>query len=100
MNNKTYMDDEYRLRKLLDFLYDEVRSAGGDGDAMLYLSYFDFDWVMEIVMHWNANLEHRWNFMRDGDIMTLYDNQEGIIITKDKNVYDNRPDWQQISIEW
>ena len=90
-NNKEH------LLKLIDWLYQEVISAGGDGDALWYSKYFDVKDILKLVEEYNETLRYKWkvSFDEDRKLISWEDGQEGILITNNREIYLNAPEWQQ-----
>src|ERR1035441_4643591 len=88
-NNKEH------ILKLIDLLYYECLSAGGDGDALWYSKYYDVNDILPLIKEYNDSKKFPWTIMTAADTIYWGDNQEWISITNDKNVYDKSPDWMQ-----
>lgn len=81
--------------KLIDWLFNEVISAGGDGDGLWYSTYYDVKSILPLVEEYNNKLEYKWTVELKEDSKTIYwhDNQEGITITNNEDTYKSRPNW-------
>lgn len=92
-------DTKTHLLKLIDFLYEEVRSASGDGDAIWYSIFYDIKEIFPIIEEFNSKQKYPWSNLElyDDDI-SWWNGQESILITNDKAKFDNRPNWQQCSV--
>ena len=90
-------DTKTHLLNLIDWLYKEVISSGGDGDALWYSKYYDVKDILILVKEYNESLKFKWQISFDEaqQLISLYDNQESILITNNKDIYDSRPSWQQ-----
>ena len=53
--------DRTHLLKLIDLLYQEVRSVGGDGDALWYSRYYDVKSILSLIEEYNNSSEYKWN---------------------------------------
>jgi hypothetical protein len=98
-------NDEEHLENLLRWLIDEVMSAGGDGDAIWHSKYRTIDELLPFVAKINKELNLKWtikiNETPDGNAyLSWHNGQEALIITNSKKMWDNRPSWQQCSIDW
>jgi len=91
------------LITLLKWLVHEVKSAGGDGDAIWHSNFYSIHAILPLVEELNKDIG--WNI----DLVKLPSeeehiwwgaNQEGVIITNDIRLWVNRPSWQQCSIQY
>ena len=89
------------ITTLLKWLVYEVKSACGDGDAIWYSQYYDINAILPLVEEINKDI--KWNV----DLVEIPygkryiswgENQEGMIITNDERMWNDRPSWQQCSI--
>lgn len=90
-------DDKLHLTKLAEWLIRDVQSAGGDGDGLWYsenYSVSDIHTVIEPILpkHWKAS----WSI----DTVYYGCGQEWLMITNNKELYENAPAWQQILIKY
>ncbi len=104
MNYCKIDDNIPHMNRLIKWLVDEVTSAGGDGDAIWYSKYYK---LSDIQSHIENNRDEigipKWwtiSYSDDQSCLNIWDDQEGLIITNSKDVFDNRPSWQQCSIVW
>jgi hypothetical protein len=96
--NKIKPNKEHIL-KLIDFLFNEVISSGGDGDALWYSHYYELDDIKPLLEEYNSKHNLNWEIKHDAlDILNWGKDQEWITITTDKKVADFAPDWAQIKI--
>ena len=100
MNNYCNIEDRDRdhIKNLITWLYDEVISAGGDGDALWYSQYFHVDEILPIVEELNA--EFKWNIKKEADYISIGKNQEGMLITNNDKHWNEAPIWQQVKIHY
>lgn len=95
-------DNETRehLLNLIRWLYAEVCSAGGDGDAIWYSKHYWVNDIFEIAKDFNDTLDFKWNISLDAENKRInwYYDQSEILITNNQKDFDSRPDWQQCSI--
>lgn len=86
------------LTRLLDWLFDEISSAGGDGDAAWILCFYDLVDVRTFIVEWlknNAMLDWKCSEIKD-DHFTVGRHQECLLVTTDtKHV----PPWSQCTVE-
>lgn len=82
------------LYKLVDYLFDEVMSAGGDGDAWLIISPDDYDECIQIAKKLNEIFKWPYNVREISELETIFSQgQEALTITKDPNY--EIPIWAQ-----
>lgn len=97
------IDEESRphLLKLIDFIYNEVGRAGGDGDALWYSRFYEIKDIKALVEEYNEKTRFPWEVKTDGD-NTLHwgTNQEWVIITNNEEEYNLAPGWIQIKIRY
>lgn len=93
------IDDERKshLLGLLNWLVKEVRSAGGDGDALWYSRYYNVNDILSLVKEVNDTFSHKWVIeFNENDKSILWGiDQEWIIITNNESDYKSAPSWQQ-----
>jgi hypothetical protein len=93
-------DQKKHLLKLIDFLYYEVLSAGGDGDALWYSKYYPVKDILPLIEEYNSKLKFKWEIKGDDKNIYWGESQEGMIITNDEEVYKKSPSWQQCLIKY
>ena len=93
MNNKEH------VKEMVKWLIDEVLASGGDGDGIWYSKYFNVDEIETLIKE-NNLLPDFWKMEKKEDGLRIGDNQEWLFITNNKNSFDNRPEWQQVSLVW
>ena len=91
------------IKTLLKWLFDEVVSAGGDGDAIWYSQFYSIENILEVVKEINNELKWKWevDILENSDKETYIlwgEGQEAIIITNNEKMWKKRPSWQQCSI--
>ncbi len=85
--------------KLIDLLYNEVISAGGDGDALWYTRFFDLNEIKTIVKEYNDTNNIKWQINEDRPgTFTWGKGEEAAIFTDDINEFNSSPDWIQMKI--
>lgn len=96
--------DEYfnraHLHNLIKWMHTEVCSAGGDGDAIWYSRHYWINDIFELVKGFNDCRNFKWDVMLDTENKRIHwcHGQSSILITNNKEDFDNRPSWQQCSI--
>lgn len=92
--------DDRHLFNLIKWLIEEVRSMGGDGDGIWYTRNYHIDYIYNFIKE-NNLLPSYWNIeIENNSYLYLGENQESLIITDDKKLFNSRPSWQQVAIEW
>ena len=74
------------LNKLIDFLYHQVMSSGGDGDATWVSKYYNVEkQILPFLEKYNSQLKYPWKieFNKDKNEILWGDNQEWVYITND-----------------
>jgi len=91
--------DTVHVLKIIDILYNDCISAGGDGDALWYLRDYTIDEILPLVEEYNSKLEYPFEIeITDGDIH-WGQNQEWIIITPNRKTYNTAPTWMQFVLK-
>ena len=95
------MSDQQKqiVLKLLDYLYHEVISSGGDGDALWYSKYYKISEILPLVHEYNKTLSFPWEVRIIDNCIEWGDYQEWVTITNDEEMYKNSPTWQQCLIK-
>jgi hypothetical protein len=93
-----YLDEREHLLYLIKWIYAEVIRSGGDGDALWYSKYYDVNDLFILIKEFNDTLRFKWEVNLDNHRITWGHGQEWIIVTNDKCLFENRPDWQQLTI--
>lgn len=89
------------IKHLIDFLYKEVLSAGGDGDALWYSKYFTLEELMECFQEYDDDNAVGWRFEDvTDDTFNWGIDQEWITVTTSSKLFIEGPDWQQIKIQY
>lgn len=94
---KIKSENSQHIKNLIKWLFEEVHSAGGDGDGIWYSKYFN---VLDIEEFINSEslLPKYWNFKIDNHRLVYSHHQECLIITNNEDDFTNRPPWQQVAI--
>lgn len=94
MFSEDFMDKTH-LVKIIDLLYKECISAGGDGDALWYSKYYQINTLLPLVEEYNNDLNYPFEIIMRDNSIHWGKGQEWIIITNDESVYNNCPKWAQ-----
>lgn len=93
------MDKEH-VTKIIDVLYNECMSAGGDGDALWYAKYYKIEDILEIVKEYNSKLPSPMEIeLKNDNTIHWGIGQEWITITTDEQMYKNAPEWSQFVLK-
>ena len=100
-----YLDecDKKHMKKLLLWLFEESRSAGGDGDGLWYSQNYNVKDILPVVQEVNAELGNPWKVHYSEEGKTIFWNgppEEWIEITNDRLKWHDAPDWQQVMVRW
>jgi hypothetical protein len=89
--------DKEHLLKLIDWLYQEVKRSGGDGDALWYSRFYDIKDILVLVNEYNDKLKYKWTVELDQNrnLISWGSNQEYVMITNTEEYYKTSPSWQQ-----
>lgn len=95
-------EQKQHLLKLVDFLYLEVISSGGDGDALWYSKHYDIKDILPLIQEYNSNLKFKWlvEYDEGRKLISWWYDQECCLITNNEEIYKNAPSWQQILINY
>lgn len=98
-------DTKQRIFKLLECLYDEVMSAGGDGDGLWCSRFYDINDIFPIVEEFNNSQKYPWKITKEDDndgtyILLTGHIQDYIIITNSEEKFLCPPEWQQIVVRY
>lgn len=94
-------DDEH-FRNICKWIVAEVMSAGGDGDAMWHSKYYDAKEICEYIVSAHIGKFPFTEYSKIESCEETYilskEPETSIIITNNKEVFDSRPSWQQVSL--
>ena len=86
------------IKNIYNWLLLEVLSSGGDGDGIWYSRFYN---VNDIINLLKDETDKFWNIKKESEeTYLIYNNQESLLITNNKNTFDNRPKEQQVSLEY
>ncbi len=90
-----------RLMSLIDFLYHECLSSGGDGDAFWYSRFYSVDDIKPLIEEYNSKIRFPWKIYFDKEKQRIDwgKDQEWVIITNDEEMYKSVPNWIQAVIK-
>lgn len=87
------------LLKLIDWLFDEIVSAGGDGDAYWYSRYYSVKDLFVLVEEYiKKDKSFSWNLELKDDKISCWRDQECLVITNKESDYLSFPTWGQVKI--
>jgi hypothetical protein len=98
MSDYSNIDDQNKehLKNLLNWILNEVISAGGDGYALWYSRFYNIDEIFPIVEECN---KYEWKIEKHPDRIFWWKDQEGITITNNEQHWNDAPSWQQVMIK-
>ena len=87
---------------LIDFLYHECKSSGGDGDAFWYSRFYDIEDIEVLVEEYNSKLPRPWKILysKEKGRIDWGNDQEWINITNDEELYKTVENWIQAIIRY
>ena len=88
------------VEALILWLFDEVKSASGDGDGLWYSEVYNVEDLYPIVVELNSKLSHPSEVEIKGCTISWFYEQECLHITNDEQMYKNHPSWQQVVIKY
>ena len=99
--NKNWTSEETsnkHLSNLIEWLFTEVISAGGDGDGLWYSTIYTVGEIKNYVEDNNLIPKGWTTRMHDDRTVCFEKGQECLIVTNNEEVFNNRPSWQQVSL--
>lgn len=85
------------VRNILNVLYTDCISAGGDGDAFWYVRLYNLNDIFELIKEYNQTLAFPFATVElKDDGIHWGENQEWIFITDKEDIYSNSPSWLQL----
>lgn len=97
------IDEETKehLLKLIDWIYNEIRSAGGDGDCLWYSRFYNVQDILVLVEEYNNKLKFKWeiNFDKNKGEIGWGIGQQWATITNNEETYNFAPSWVQCKIK-
>jgi hypothetical protein len=94
------MESREHLMKLIDLIYNEVLSAGGDGDALWYSRFYDINDIYPLIKEYNDKTPFPWAIELKDKTINWGQGQEWAMITNDEDFYNMFPEWCQMKIRY
>lgn len=91
--------DNNHINKIIDLLYHEVMSAGGDGDAIWYSKYYKVKDLLPLVKEYNSKLKWPWGIVEKETSIFWGLEQEWVIITNNESMFTDAPSWTQFLLK-
>lgn len=86
-----------KIEKIIELLFEECMGAGGDGDAFWYSKFYNVKDILPFVEKYNLEKQDSFFTIEFGDDRIIcHNNQECVIITNNKEEYENLPSWAQM----
>ena len=79
--------------KIIDLLYSSVVSEGGDGDALWLSKHTPLKDIIPMLEKYNIDHNTGWKISIGWEHINWGDNQEWVIITDSRDIYDEQQDW-------
>lgn len=79
--------DHTDILSILKFLHQKTIEDGGDGEAVWLTKFYELKDISYIIEH--ENIEPTWKIEINENYIRWFDDQEGIIITNNKNLYNS-----------
>ena len=96
MNYCNASNNKEHLMDLIEWIYKEAMSSGGDGDFLWYSRYYNTKDLFPLVKEFNNSLKFKMETLSiNNGTIDWSSGQTNITITNDKVLYDNAPSWQQ-----
>ena len=93
-----YCETKQHAINIINWLITEVLSSGGDGDGIWYTKYFTLESIEKLI---KSDIDTKGLVMENRQTyLSLHNYEEALHITTDKEMFDNRPSWQQVSLVW
>ncbi len=97
MDNRTFKEEH--ILRILDTMYHECISSGGDGDAFWYSKYYSIEDILPLVQEYNSKLKFPFEINTEEKTISWGTDQEWITITTDEFLYLNAPAWSQFLLK-
>ena len=85
--------------KIIDLLYSSVVAEGGDGDALWLSKYTPLVDIIPMLDKYNEEHNTGWKIEVGENYINWGDNQEWVLITNSKEIYNEQPDWITLRIK-
>lgn len=86
--------------KIIDLLYSSVVAEGGDGDAIWLSKYTKLEDIIPMLEKYNTDHNTGWTIRsQDASIISWGDNQEWVVITDSREIYNDQPAWSILRID-
>ena len=97
-----YDSDKQHLMDLIEWLYAESLSAGGDGDALWYSGQYNVKDILPLVEEVNARHGNKWKVDKIGEVGILWHGppEESVEITNDESYFNAAPSWYQVKVRY
>lgn len=85
---------------IIDLIYKSVTSEGGDGDAYWLSKYTKLTDLIALIDEYKEENNIDWELIIHDDYILWGTGQEWATITDSKGVFDERPDWIILNIDY
>ncbi len=90
--------NDSKVKEILNWLIEEIQSAGGDGDGIWYSKYYNIKDIKTLLS--DGLLPKHWKIEEKNGELHVGENQEWLLITNNEHSFSSRPSWQQVSLVW
>lgn len=90
------LEKDIRIVKLFDYIFEEVRFSGGDGDCLVICRCYDAIQIGELFYNYVAQIPYFLEKTKDDLSFVVWNNQESWRFSNDLN--EQYPNWQQCVI--
>jgi hypothetical protein len=88
------------IKTLIKWLFEEVQTAGGDGDGIWHSNYYKVSDIKDLIDSESLYPPY-WYISETNDDRISYNlDQECLVITNNEDDFTNRPSWQQVAIQY
>jgi len=86
--------------KIIDLIFTSVSAECGDGDAVWLSKHKELDEIKQLISDYDAKNKTGWEIKDKGKYLFWGINQEGAIITCDKEFFDSQPRYITLKINY
>ena len=89
------------IKKVLDLIYSSIVLEGGDGDAIWFSKYTSLNNLVSLIEEYNNENKTNWDIKLTDEKHFLWGkDQEWVIITDNKEFFENQADWITLKINY
>ena len=87
-------------KKVLDLIYNSIMSEGGDGDAIWLSKHTPLSELQILIEEYNKEHNTGWEVKKEEHCLSWGTNQEWAFIVDSKDIFDSRPKWIVLKIDY